>query len=67
MKFIHYTNGTKCKLKDKRVCVFEDKGNDGFIIEMAILDKKDAKIPRTIHKNIKDKIAITGFKISREI
>jgi hypothetical protein len=61
-----YPNATKVKTKNRRVMVISLPENE-FVIEMKIVsDKETANIPRAVHECYKNKVTLTGIKISRE-
>jgi len=65
MEITIYKNCTKSKIKNRRIGVFTK--DDGILIELKQLSELElVNEPRAVHSNIKDKIVITGVKISRE-
>jgi hypothetical protein len=65
MKVTKYINCTKAKIKNRRVGVYNE--GDEIIIEFKQLsDLELVNEPRAIHKNIGDKIVVTGVKITKE-
>ena len=60
-----YANATQFKYKNARVNVMSLPTED-YVIELKILSsKEEANIPRAIHKSLKDKIVVTGIRISK--
>lgn len=66
IKVVEYANATLMKLKNRRVNIMS-ADNKEIIIELKILSEKEtANTPRALHKTLKDKIVITGIKVSEE-
>ena len=65
IKCTEYNDATTFKLKNRRVQVVQFK--DDLVIELVKLNKKeDAHKVASVHKVIRDRITITGMKITRE-
>jgi len=60
----NYNNGIVFKFKNTRVAVGTLSDHEDYIIEFKTLSNDPSK--RALHKVLKDKIVITGLKISPE-
>jgi hypothetical protein len=65
MKITKYNNCTQAKIKNRRVSVYTKEKN--IAIEFKQLSELElVNEPRAVHKNIGDKIVVTGVMITRE-
>jgi hypothetical protein len=64
-KVINYLNATIGKL-DNKSCTVEDLHDNDVGLIFKILDKEDAKTPRSHHTVIKDKVAVTRIRLTEE-
>jgi hypothetical protein len=62
MNLLKYKNATKVKLKNRRVMVYPIK--EDLLIEIKTISS-DLR-PRAVHTVLKDKLVITGFKLSED-
>lgn len=62
-----YKNATSLKLKNRRITVSAVRGDDTVYVQFMIACKKeDADIPFASHVNIRNKVAVTSLKLTRE-
>lgn len=67
MELTNFANATRVKLKNRRVMVVSLPKTDDIQIEFkTIVKKEDANTPHAVHRNFKDKIVLTGVRISLE-
>lgn len=60
-----YSNATKLKYPNARVDIFA-LPNEYYSLEFKILSsKEEVNIPRALHKTLKEKVTVTGLKLSK--
>lgn len=62
-----YKNATSLKLKNRRITVSADKSKDTVYVQFMIAcEKEDADTPHFTHVNLRNKVAVTSLKLTRE-
>ena len=62
----NYNNATKVKFKNRRVIVEDIDKNDVGICFKIVCSKEDAIVPSASHRVVRDKVKITGIRISED-